>query len=46
MKEIIWKEESLGAEFEYKDIRDELKEESEKVLDWKLETPNWWVDNE
>jgi small GTP-binding protein domain len=30
MKEIIWKEESLGAEFEYKDIRDELKEEAEK----------------
>ena len=25
---------------------EELKEESEKVLDWKLETPNWWVDNE
>ena len=30
MKEIIWKEESLGAEFEYNDIRDELKEEAEK----------------
>ena len=30
MKEIIWKEESLGAEFEYKDIRDELKEDAEK----------------
>ncbi|MEC7735189.1 MAG: elongation factor G, partial [Pseudomonadota bacterium] len=30
MKEIIWKEESLGAEFEYKDIRDELKDEAEK----------------
>ena len=30
MKEIIWKEESLGAEFEYKDIRDDLKGESEK----------------
>ena len=28
MKEIIWKEESLGAEFEYNDIRDELKEEA------------------
>ena len=25
---------------------EELKEEFEKVLDWKLETPNWWVDNE
>ena len=30
MKEIIWKEESLGAEFEYKDIRDDLKDEAEK----------------
>ena len=30
MKEIIWKEENLGAEFEFKDIRDEYKEEAEK----------------
>ena len=30
MQEIIWKDEGLGAEFEYKDIRDELKEEAEK----------------
>ena len=30
MKEIIWKEESLGAEFEYRDIRDDLKAEAEK----------------
>ena len=30
MKEVIWKEESLGAEFEYKDIRDDLKEQAEK----------------
>ena len=30
MKEIIWKEENLGAEFEYRDIRDDLKEEAEK----------------
>merc|ERR1711935_1226592 len=25
MKEVVWKDEVLGAEFEYKDIRDELK---------------------
>ena len=30
MKEIIWKEESLGAEFEYKEIRDDYKEEADK----------------
>ena len=30
MKEVIWKEESLGAEFEYKEIRDDLKAEAEK----------------
>ena len=30
MKEVIWKEESLGAEFEYKEIRDDLKEQAEK----------------
>ena len=30
MKEIIWKEESLGAEFEYKEIREDLKAEAEK----------------
>ena len=30
MKEIIWKEESLGAEFEHKDIRDDYKEEADK----------------
>ena len=30
MKEIIWKEESLGAEFEYRDIRDDYKEQAEK----------------
>tara|TARA_B000000477_G_scaffold93530_1_gene80545 strand:- start:69 stop:2144 length:2076 start_codon:yes stop_codon:yes gene_type:complete len=30
MKEIIWKEESLGAEFEYREIRDDLKVEAEK----------------
>jgi len=30
MKEIIWKEESLGAEFEHRDIREDLKAEAEK----------------
>jgi len=30
MKEIIWKEEALGAEFEYKEIREDLKAEAEK----------------
>ena len=30
MKEIIWKEESLGAEFEYREIREDLKAEAEK----------------
>jgi len=30
MKEIIWKNENLGAEFEYVDIRDSLKEQAEE----------------
>jgi len=30
MQEIIWKDESLGAEFEYRDIRPELKEQAEE----------------
>ena len=30
MKEVIWKEEDLGAEFEYKEIRDDYKEQAEK----------------
>jgi len=30
MKEIIWKEESLGAEFEFREIREDLKAEAEK----------------
>ena len=30
MKEVIWKEESLGAELEYREIRDDLKAEAEK----------------
>ncbi len=30
MKEIIWKEESLGAEFEYREIREDLRAEAEK----------------
>ena len=30
MKEIVWKEENLGAEFGYQDIREDLKKESQK----------------
>jgi len=30
MKEVLWKKEDLGAEYEYVDIRDELKEQAEK----------------
>ena len=30
MKEIVWKEENLGEEFGYQDIREDLKEESQK----------------
>jgi elongation factor G len=30
MKEIIWKNENLGAEFEYVDIRDSLKEQADE----------------
>jgi len=30
MKEVLWKKEDLGAEYEYVDIRDELKEQGEK----------------
>ena len=30
MKAIIWKEEKLGAEFEYVEIPSDLKEESDK----------------
>jgi elongation factor G len=30
MREIIWKEENLGAEFEYRDIRADLKEQADK----------------
>ncbi|MEX0838282.1 MAG: elongation factor G [Parvibaculum sp.] len=30
MKEIIWKDESLGAEFEYRDIRSDLKEQADE----------------
>ncbi|MFN4355127.1 elongation factor G [Parvibaculum sp.] len=30
MKEIVWKDESLGAEFEYRDIRDDLKDQADE----------------
>ena len=38
MKEIIWKDESLGAEFEYRDIRDDLKEQAEEYRSKLVET--------
>ena len=37
MKEIIWNEEDNGVTFEYKDIRDELKDECQKWRDNMLE---------
>ncbi|MFT6510063.1 MAG: elongation factor G [Parvibaculaceae bacterium] len=30
MKEIVWKDENLGAEFEYREIRDSMKEQAAK----------------
>jgi len=30
MKEIVWLDESLGAEFEYRDIRDDMREQAEE----------------
>ena len=38
MKAIIWKDEKLGAEFEYTDIPDDLKQESEKYRKELIET--------
>jgi elongation factor G len=38
MKEIIWKDESLGAEFEYRDIRADLKEQAEEYRSKLVET--------
>ena len=38
MKEIIWNEEDNGVTFEYKDIRDELKDECQKWRDNMLES--------
>ena len=38
MKAIIWKDEKLGAEFEYIDIPDDLKKESEKYRKELIET--------
>ena len=38
MKEIIWNEEDNGVTFEYKDIRDELKDECQKWRENMLET--------
>ena len=38
MKEVIWNEEDNGVTFEYKDIRDELKEECQKWRENMLES--------
>ena len=38
MKEIVWKDESLGAEFEYRDIRDSLKEQAAEYRTKLVET--------
>ena len=38
MKAVLWKDENLGAEFEYVDIPEDLKEESEKYRKELLET--------
>lgn len=38
MKEIVWKDESLGAEFEYRDIRDDLKEQANEYRSKLVET--------
>lgn len=38
MKEIVWKDESLGAEFEYRDIRDSLVEQAAEYREKLVET--------
>ncbi|MEQ9519819.1 MAG: elongation factor G [Parvibaculum sp.] len=38
MKEIIWKDENLGAEFEYRDIRDSLKDQADEYRAKLVET--------
>ena len=38
MKEVVWKDEDLGAEFEYRDIRDDLKQDAEKYRSELIET--------
>jgi elongation factor G len=38
MKEIIWKDESLGAEFEYREIRDSLKDQAQEYRSKLVET--------
>ncbi|WP_420559003.1 elongation factor G [Tepidicaulis sp.] len=38
MQEIIWKDESLGAEYEYRDIRDSLKEQADEYRSALVET--------
>ncbi len=38
MQEIVWLDEGLGAEYEYRDIRDELKEKAEEYRATLIET--------
>jgi len=38
MKEIVWKDENLGAEFEYRDIRADLKDQAEEYRNTLVET--------
>jgi elongation factor G len=38
MKEIIWKDESLGAEFEYRDIREDMKAQADDYRSKLVET--------
>jgi len=38
MKEIVWKDENLGAEFEYRDIRADLKDQADEYRSMLVET--------
>ena len=42
----LWQLEPEAPFFETFPQFTELKEEFKEVLEWKLETPNWWVDDE
>ena len=44
MKAIVWKNEALGAEWEYKDIPEDLKEISQKYrtrISWNSSRTRW-----